>query len=208
MGRDGFGVIEGAGQADGLPPQVVERFTLTNERGVTGDILDQALMINADRFTPVDGTLIPTGEIANVGGTPFDFRQPTRIGARLAQPHPQLRHGQGYDHNWVLNRRRAGLQLAAVAMDPVSGRTLEVASTEPGIQFYGGNFLDGTLTGKGGQVYKPRAGFCLETQHFPDSPNQPNFPATVLQPGEEFKSTTVFTFSWSRTSGTDLYRLR
>lgn len=164
----------------------------------SGDIMGQTLMLNADRFTPVDGTLIPTGEIAGVEGTPFDFRQPTTIGARIKQPHPQLKHGQGYDHNWVLNRRSEGLQMAAIAMDPVSGRTLEITTTEPGIQFYAGNFLDGTLTGKGGHVYKHRAGFCLETQHFPDSPNQPNFPSTVLQPGQEYKTSTVFTFGLSR----------
>ena len=164
----------------------------------SGDILNQTLMLNADRFTPVDGTLIPTGEIATVEGTPFDFRQPTCIGARIAQPHLQLTHGQGYDHNWVLNRRGEGLQLAAIAMDPVSGRTLEITTTEPGIQFYSGNFLDGTLTGKGGHVYQRRAGFCLETQHFPDSPNQPNFPTTVLPPGQEYRSSTVFTFGVRR----------
>lgn len=164
----------------------------------SGDILNQTLMINADRFTPVDGTLIPTGEIADVEGTPFDFRQPTSVGARIAQPHPQLTHGQGYDHNWVLNRRGEGLQLAAIATDPVSGRTLEITTTEPGIQFYAGNFLDGTLKGKGGHVYQRRAGFCLETQHYPDSPNQPNFPTTVLQPGQEYKTSTVFTFGVSR----------
>jgi aldose 1-epimerase len=166
-----------------------------------GDILGQSLVLNADRFTPVDATLIPTGEIATVEGTPFDFRQPTTIGARIKEPHPQLKFGQGYDHNWVLNRRSAGLQMAAIAMDPASGRTLEVTTTEPGIQFYAGNFLDGTITGKGGHVYKQRAGFCLETQHFPDSPNQPNFPSTVLKPGEEYKTSTVFTFGLARTAG-------
>jgi aldose 1-epimerase len=164
----------------------------------SGDITGQSLMLNADRFTPVDDTLIPTGEIANVEGTPFDFRRPTAIGARIAQPHPQLKFGLGYDHNWVLNRTGDGLQMAAIATDPVSGRTLEVTTTEPGIQFYAGNFLDGTITGKGGHVYKHRAGFCLETQHFPDSPNQPSFPNTVLKPGEEYETSTVFTFGVSR----------
>ena len=159
-----------------------------------GDILGHTLMLNADRFTPVDGTLIPTGEIANVEGTPFDFRQPTAIGARIKQPHPQLKHGQGYDHNWVLNRSGDGLQMAAIAMDPGSGRTLEITTTEPGVQFYSGNFLDGTLTGKSGRPYPRRSGFCLETQHYPDSPNQPNFPSTIAKPGQDYRTRTVFRF--------------
>ena len=160
----------------------------------SGDILGHQLMLNADRYTPVDETLIPTGKLAPVGGTPFDFTKPAAIGARIDAAHPQVKNGKGYDHNWVLNRKGAGLQLAARVVEPKTGRTLDVATTEPGIQFYSGNFLDGTLTGKAGAVYRHRTGFCLETQHFPDSPNQPSFPSTILTPGQEYRSRTVFTF--------------
>jgi aldose 1-epimerase len=158
------------------------------------NILGHELTIKADRFTPVDETLIPTGELAPVAGTPFDFTTPTAVGARIAQSHVQLQRGRGYDHNWVLDRQGDGLSLAARVFEPLTGRTLEIATTEPGIQFYSGNFLDGTIKGKAGQVYGHRAGFCLEPQHFPDSPNQPAFPSTVLRPGQEYRSTTVFTF--------------
>jgi len=166
----------------------------------TRDILGHELMIAADRYTPVDATLIPTGEIAPVAGTPFDFRTPTAIGARITQPDVQLQNGKGYDHNWVLNRASAAegaLVLAARVIEPTTGRTLDVFTTEPGIQFYSGNFLDGTITGKDGRVYRHRYGFCLETQHFPASPNHPNFPSTILRPGREYHSTTVFQFGVS-----------
>jgi len=159
-----------------------------------GDILGHELTIDADRYTPVDATLIPTGEMATVEGTPFDFRKSTAIGARIDAPHPQIKIGPGYDHNWVLTRSGEGPQHAARVVEPKSGRTLEVSTTEPGMQFYAGNFLDGKLVGKGGQSYGRRSGFCLETQHFPDSPNHSNFPTTLLKPGQEYKSRTVFAF--------------
>ena len=161
----------------------------------SGDILGHSLTIAADRFTPVDSTLIPTGELRSVAGTPFDFRQATPIGARIDAADEQLRFGGGYDHNFVLNRQSGDLTLAARAVDPASGRVLEVRTTEPGVQFYTGNFLDGTIVGKGGQRYARRTGFCLETQHFPDSPNQPSFPMTVLEPGQTYQTTTVFALS-------------
>lgn len=162
------------------------------------DILGHQLMLNAAEYTPVDDTLIPTGEIATVEGTPFDFRTPTAIGARINASDEQIKRGLGYDHNFVLQRTGPGLSRAARVVEPGTGRTLEIATTEPGIQFYSGNFLDGTLTGKAGRSYGHRSGFCLETQHYPDSPNRPNFPSTVLRPGEEYRSQTVFTFGVAR----------
>jgi aldose 1-epimerase len=158
------------------------------------DILDHQLMINADRYTPIDATSIPTGELAPVEGTPFDFRQPTAIGLRIDQDNEQLKNGKGYDHNYVLNRQGEGLVRAARVVDASTGRVLEVATTEPGIQFYSGNYLDGSITGKSGEPYQRRSAFCLEPQHFPDSPNHPTFPSTILKPGEEYRSKTVFTF--------------
>jgi len=163
-----------------------------------GDILGHRLTIEADRFTPVDATLIPTGDLAPVDGTPFDFRRATAIGARIEFDHEQLKNGKGYDHNWVLNRDGDGLAHAARLEEPASGRTLDVSTTEPGIQFYTGNFLDGSIKGKSGHVYARRSGLCLETQHFPDSPNHPGFPSTILRPGERFRSKTVFAFSVSK----------
>ncbi len=160
------------------------------------DALGHVLQIMADHFTPVDPTLIPLGESRPVEGTPFDFRQPTAIGARINQDDEQLRNGGGYDHNFVLSRReKDGLELAARVYEPTSGRVMEVFTTEPGVQFYTGNFLDGTNVGKGGVKYNRRASLSLETQHYPDSPNQKAFPSTVLRPGEVYDSTTVFRFS-------------
>jgi len=159
-----------------------------------GDILQHEMTLFADRFTPVDDGLIPTGELRSVKGTPFDFTKPVAIGARINQDDEQLKFGLGYDHNFVLNGG-GKLAKAAEVYEATSGRVLEVSTTEPGVQFYTGNFLDGTLTGKGGKVYQKRYGFCLETQHFPDSPNRPSFPSVVLKPGEKYQSRTVWRFS-------------
>jgi aldose 1-epimerase len=161
----------------------------------SGDILGTQLMIEADKFTPVDSGLIPTGELRDVTGTPFDFRKPTSIGARIEQNDEQIKLGGGYDHNFVV-RRKAGdaMSLAARVVEPTTGRVLEVWTTEPGIQFYTGNFLDG-VHGKGGVSYTKRSALCLETQHYPDSPNQPKFPSVVLKPGGRYQTTTVYKFS-------------
>jgi aldose 1-epimerase len=160
----------------------------------SGTILDETLTLNADAFTPVNADLIPTGEIKPVAGTPFDFRQPTVIGSRIDADNEQLKVAGGYDHNWVLNGSDGVMKLAAKVSDPKSGRTLTVTTTEPGVQFYTGNFLDSTHIGPSGTPYAKRGALCLETQHFPDSPNQPKFPSTLLKPGETRRSETVFTF--------------
>jgi len=161
---------------------------------LTGDptipILDHLVTINADRFTPVDATLIPTGELQPVAGTPFDFRTAHAIGARIGADDEQLRLGRGYDHNWVLNKTSSGMTLAATVTEPKSGRSLEVRTTQPGVQFYTGNFMDGKPSGLG-SVYPYRTGLCFETQHFPDSPNHPSFPSTILRPGEVYSQKTV-----------------
>jgi aldose 1-epimerase len=160
-----------------------------------GDILGHELTLYADRFTPADKGLIPTGELRSVEGTPFDFRKPTAIGARIEAQDQQIQVGGGYDHNFVLNSGGGSLALAARVGEPKTGRVLEVLTTEPGVQFYTGNFLDGKLAGKGGKSYPKRSGFCLETQHFPDSPNHPKFPSTELKAGAKYQTTTVYRFS-------------
>lgn len=160
-----------------------------------GDILQHRLKLYANQFTPVDATLIPTGELRDVKGTPFDFTTAQPIGSRIGNDDEQLKLGRGYDHNFVLQAKSGELSLAAEVFDPASGRTMSVLTTEPGIQFYSGNFLDGTIRGKGGKVYNYRSALCLETQHYPDSPNQPSFPSTVLKPGQKYSTTTVYRFS-------------
>ncbi len=160
-----------------------------------GDILGHVVYINADQTTPVDSGLITTGTFADVTGSPFDFRKPTAIGARISDPDKVLQYGPGYDHNWVVNKPLGEFGLMARVEEPTSGRVLEVWSDEPGLQFYAGNFLDGTIHGKGGVAYQIHTGFCMEPQHYPDSPNKPQFPTTELKPGQTFHNTIVYKFS-------------
>jgi aldose 1-epimerase len=161
-----------------------------------GDNLSHVMMLNADRFLPVDKTLIPTGELRPVKGTPFDFTRPTPIGKNINADDEQVKFGNGWDHCWVLNKPKPGeLTLCARVTEPTSGRVMEMLTTEPAVQFYSGNFLDGTNVGKGGKKYEFRYGFCLESEHYPDSPNHPEFPSTILRPGQEYRTTTIYRFS-------------
>lgn len=197
-------VLYGA-KTDKATPINLTQHCYFNLKGAGSEtITDHILTINADKFTPVNETLIPTGDLRDVEGTPFDFRKPTAIGKRIGQTdYDQIKLGNGYDHNWVLNKTQnmVGKKSEkfletpdATLYEPTTGRVMEVYTTEPGVQFYAGNFLDGSLIGKGGKAYQFRSGMCLETQHFPNSPNTPNFPSTILKPGEEYRTGTVFRF--------------
>jgi len=185
-------IVEYRATTDKATPFNPSQHSYFNLAGASRDVLDHEVTIFADRFTPTDTTLIPTGELASVGGTPFDFRKPTTIGARINDSYPQLRQASGYDHNYVINRQGAGLVPAARVVEPTTGRVLEVSTTEPGMQFYTANTLN--AVGKGGRAYQKYFAFCLETEHYPDSPNKPQFPSSIIRPGSEFTSRTVYTF--------------
>jgi aldose 1-epimerase len=185
-------IVEYRATTDKATPFNLSQHSYFNLTGASRDVLDHEVTIFADRFTPTDTTLIPTGELASVGGTPFDFRKPEKIGARINDNYPQLRQASGYDHNYVINRQGAGLVPAARVVEPTTGRTLEVSTTEPGMQFYTANTLN--VVGKAGRTYQKYFAFCLETEHYPDSPNKPQFPSSIIRPGTEFSSRSVYTF--------------